>query len=141
MSLHLEDQLCFSLYRAARSVIRSYDPLLKELGITYPQYLMLMILWDVKEPVTVDYMENRLQPETGTYEGLLEGLQDAGLATVEDDTITITQKGSDLEPRAVCIPETILNEYRKSGVDLVEFRESLEIVREAGDAAEMQYPN
>ena len=57
MSLHLEDQLCFSLYRAARSVIRSYDPLLKELGITYPQYLMLMILWDVKEPVTVDYME------------------------------------------------------------------------------------
>ena len=141
MSLHLEDQLCFSLYRAARSVIRSYDPLLKELGITYPQYLMLMILWDVKEPVTVDYMENRLQPETGTYEGLLEGLQDAGLATVEDDTITITQKGSDLEPRAVCIPETILNEYRKSGVDLVEFRESLDIVREAGDAAEMQYPN
>lgn len=141
MSLHLEDQLCFSLYRAARSVIRSYDPLLKELGITYPQYLMLMILWDVKEPVTVDYMENRLQPETGTYEGLLEGLQDAGLATVEDDTITITQKGIDLEPRAVCIPETILNEYRKSGVDLVEFRESLEIVREAGDAAEMQYPN
>ena len=141
MSLHLEDQLCFSLYRAARSVIRSYDPLLKELGITYPQYLMLMILWDVKEPVTVDYMENRLQPETGTYEGLLEGLQDAGLATVEDDTITITQKGSDLEPRAMCIPETILNEYRKSGVDLVEFRESLEIVREAGDAAEMQYPN
>ena len=141
MSLHLEDQLCFSLYRAARSVIRSYDPLLKELGITYPQYLMLMILWDVKEPVTVDYMEDRLQPETGTYEGLLEGLQDAGLATVEDGTITITQKGSDLEPRAVCIPETILSEYRKSGVDLVEFRESLEIVREAGDAAEMQYPN
>lgn len=141
MSLHLEDQLCFSLYRAARSVIRSYDPLLEELGITYPQYLMLMILWDVKEPVTVDYMENRLQPETGTYEGLLEGLQEAGLATVEDDTITITQKGSDLEPRAMCIPETILNEYRKSGVDLVEFRESLEIVREAGDAAEMQYPN
>lgn len=141
MSLHLEDQLCFSLYRAARSVIRSYDPLLKELGITYPQYLMLMILWDVKEPVTVDYMEDRLQPETGTYEGLLEGLQDAGLATVEDGTITITQKGSDLEPRAVCIPETILNEYRKSGVDLVEFRESLDIVREAGDAAEMQYPN
>ena len=141
MSLHLEDQLCFSLYRAARSVIRSYDPLLKELGITYPQYLMLMILWDVKEPVTVDYMKDRLQPETGTYEGLLEGLQDVGLATVEDDTITITQKGIDLEPRAVCIPETILNEYRKSGVDLVEFRESLDIVREAGDAAEMQYPN
>lgn len=141
MSLHLEDQLCFSLYRAARSVIRSYDPLLEELGITYPQYLMLMILWDVKEPVTVDYIENRLQPETGTYEGLLEGLQDAGLATVEDGTITITQKGIDLEPRAVCIPETILNEYRKSGVDLVEFRESLDIVREAGDAAEMQYPN
>lgn len=141
MSLHLEDQLCFSLYRAARSVIRSYDPLLKELGITYPQYLMLMILWDVKKPVTVDYMKDRLQTETGTYEGLLEGLQDAGLATVEDGTITITQKGIDLEPRAVCIPETILNEYRKSGVDLVEFRESLDIVREAGDAAEMQYPN
>ena len=60
---------------------------------------------------------------------------------MEDGTITITQKGSDLEPRAVCIPETILNEYRKSGVDLVEFRESLDIVREAGDAAEMQYPN
>ena len=67
MSLHLEDQLCFSLYRAARSVIRSYDPLLKELDITYPQYLMLMILWEVKEPITLEAMEERLQPETGTY--------------------------------------------------------------------------
>lgn len=141
MSLHLEDQLCFSLYRAARSVIRSYDPLLKELDITYPQYLMLMILWEVKEPITLEAMEERLQPETGTYEGLVQGLQDSGLATVEDGKVTITQKGIDLEPRAVCIPETILNEYRQSGVDLVEFRESLEIVRDAGDASQMEYPH
>lgn len=141
MSLHLEDQLCFSLYRAARSVIRSYAPLLDELGITYQQYLMLMILWDSEEPVTLESMEKRLQPESGTFEGLVKGLEESGLATVEDGKVIITQKGSDLEPRAVCIPETILNEYRKSGVDLVEFRESLDIVREAGDAAEMQYPN
>ena len=128
MSLHLEDQLCFSLYRAARSVIRSYAPLLDELGITYQQYLMLMILWDSEEPVTLESMEKRLQPESGTFEGLVKGLEESGLATVEDGKVIITQKGSDLEPRAVCIPETILNEYRKSGVDLVEFRESLEIV-------------
>lgn len=135
MSLHLEDQLCFSLYRAARSVIRSYAPLLDELGITYQQYLMLMILWDSEEPVTLESMEKRLQPESGTFEGLVKGLEESGLATVEDGKVIITQKGSDLEPRAVCIPETILNEYRKSGVDLVEFRESLEIVREAGEAS------
>lgn len=141
MSLHLEDQLCFSLYRAARSVIRSYAPLLDELGITYQQYLMLMILWDSEEPVTLESMEKRLQPESGTFEGLVKGLEESGLATVEDGKVIITQKGSDLEPRAVCIPETILNEYRKSGVDLVEFRESLEIVREAGEASKMEYPN
>ncbi|QPS60045.1 MarR family winged helix-turn-helix transcriptional regulator [Corynebacterium minutissimum] len=141
MSLHLEDQLCFSLYRAARSVIRSYAPLLEELGITYQQYLMLMILWDSEEPVTLESMEKRLQPESGTFEGLVQGLEESGLATVEDGTVTITQKGIDLKPRAVCIPETILNEYRKSGVDLVEFRESLEIVREAGEASKMEYPN
>ncbi|MDK8764371.1 MarR family winged helix-turn-helix transcriptional regulator [Corynebacterium minutissimum] len=141
MSLHLEDQLCFSLYRAARSVIRSYAPLLDELGITYQQYLMLMILWDSEEPVTLESMEKRLQPESGTFEGLVQGLEESGLATVEDGKVIITQKGSDLEPRAVCIPETILNEYRKSGVDLVEFRESLEIVREAGEASKLEYPN
>lgn len=141
MSLHLEDQLCFSLYRAAHSVIRSYAPLLEELGITYQQYLMLMILWDSDEPVTLESMEKRLQPESGTFEGLVRGLEESGLATVEDGTVTITQKGVDLKPRAVCIPETILNEYRKSGVDLVEFRESLEIVREAGEASKMEYPH
>lgn len=141
MSLHLEDQLCFSLYRAARSVIRSYAPLLEELGITYQQYLMLMILWDSEEPVTLESMEKRLQPESGTFESLVQGLEESGLATVENGTVTITQKGIDLKPRAVCIPETILNEYRKSGVDLVEFRESLEIVREAGEASKMEYPN
>lgn len=141
MSLHLEDQLCFSLYRAARSVIRSYAPLLDELGITYQQYLMLMILWDSEEPVTLESMEKRLQPESGTFEGLVKGLEESGLATVEDGKVIITQKGIDLKPRAVCIPETILNEYRKSGVDLVEFRESLEIVREAGEASKMEYPN
>ncbi len=141
MSLHLEDQLCFSLYRAARSVIRSYAPLLEELGITYQQYLMLMILWDSEEPVTLESMEKRLQPESGTFESLVQGLEESGLATVENGTVTITQKGIDLKPRAVCIPETILNEYRKSGVDLVEFRESLDIVREAGEASKMEYPN
>ena len=141
MSLHLEDQLCFSLYRAARSVIRSYAPLLEELGITYQQYLMLMILWDSEEPVTLEAMEKRLQPESGTFEGLVQGLEESGLATVEDGKVTITQKGIDLKPRAVCIPETILNEYRKSGVDLVEFRESLDIVREAGEASKLEYPH
>ena len=141
MSLHLEDQLCFSLYRAARSVIRSYAPLLEELGITYQQYLMLMILWDSEEPVTLEAMEKRLQPESGTFEGLVKGLEESGLATVENGTVTITQKGIDLKPRAVCIPETILNEYRKSGVDLVEFRESLDIVREAGEASKLEYPH
>ena len=141
MSLHLEDQLSFSLYRAARSVIRSYAPLLEELGITYQQYLMLMILWDSEEPVTLESMEKRLQPESGTFESLVQGLEESGLATVENGTVTITQKGIDLKPRAVCIPETILNEYRKSGVDLVEFRDSLEIVREAGEASKMEYPN
>ncbi|OFR67239.1 hypothetical protein HMPREF2875_07455 [Corynebacterium sp. HMSC078H07] len=122
-------------------MIRSYAPLLDELGITYQQYLMLMILWDSEEPVTLESMEKRLQPESGTFEGLVKGLEESGLATVEDGKVIITQKGSDLEPRAVCIPETILNEYRKSGVDLVEFRESLEIVREAGEASKLEYPN
>ncbi|WP_462159729.1 hypothetical protein [Pseudoalteromonas sp. GB56] len=48
-ALHLNNQLCFKLYTASRLVVRGYQPMLKELGITYPQYLVLMVLWQARE--------------------------------------------------------------------------------------------
>ena len=76
--LRLDDQLCFALYSATNAVVRRYRPLLAELGITYPQYLLLLVLWQ-DGPCTVGGLGDRLSLPPHGLSPLLDRLEQAGL--------------------------------------------------------------
>jgi DNA-binding MarR family transcriptional regulator len=76
----LDDQLCFDLYAASRAVTSAYRPALRELGLTYPQYLVLIVLWD-EETVTVRTLAERLRLDHGTLTPLLKRMEEADLIT------------------------------------------------------------
>lgn len=109
--LKLENQLCFALYEASRATIDIYRPLLDELGITYPQYLVLLILWE-KGTSSVKEIGLLLHLDSGTLSPLLKRLEAAGLITrrrrptderVVD--IALTEEGTALKQRAASLPE------------------------------------
>src|SRR4051794_41806012 len=79
-SVALDDQLCFALYAASRAVTARYRPMLDELGVTYPQYLVLMLLWE-EDGQTVGQLGNPLALDSGTLSPLLKRLTPAGLGT------------------------------------------------------------
>ena len=81
-SLLLDDQLCFALYAAQRAVTAAYRPLLDELGLTYPQYLVLLVLWERGE-TTVKDLASALRLDYGTMSPLLKRLEAAGLVRRE----------------------------------------------------------
>src|ERR687895_884283 len=76
--LALDAQLCFPLYAATRAVTRTYADLLGDLGLTYPQYLTLLALWETDEPVTVGDLGTRLRLDSGTLTPLLKRLETEG---------------------------------------------------------------
>lgn len=109
--LKLENQLCFPLYAAAKEVVRRYRPFLEPLGLTYTQYIAMMVLWEYKE-ITVSKMGKLLMLDSGTLTPMLKKMEVSGLLTrrrsKQDEReliVTITQKGSDLRKEAVKIPE------------------------------------
>ena len=111
--LKLENQICFPLYTASRLLVQAYTPLLKELGVTYPQYLVLLVLWEDQE-VTVGQITNRLLLETSTITPLLKRMEQMGLVerkrSVSDERkvlIQLTEKGEALKQNACTIPETL----------------------------------
>ncbi len=100
--LKLSDQLCFATYAAAHAFTRVYKPLLDPLGLTYPQYLVMLVLWE-QDNITVREIGEKLFLDSGTLTPLLKRLQAAGLVERTRDTkderqvrITLTQKGTDL---------------------------------------------
>ena len=108
--LKIENQLCFPLYASARKIVNLYTPHLKKLGVTYTQYIALMILWDKKE-VTVGDLCEKLYLDTGTITPLLKKLQEQGLVektrNTEDErgvVIKITDAGMELREKAKEIP-------------------------------------
>lgn len=109
-ALKIENQLCFPLYAASRSIIRRYKPFLDELDLTYTQYLAMMVLWQEKA-MTVKELGNMLYLDSGTLTPLLKKLEAKGLITrkrsEEDERnliITITAEGEQLREQAVDIP-------------------------------------
>ncbi|MFD1215194.1 MULTISPECIES: MarR family winged helix-turn-helix transcriptional regulator [Microbulbifer] len=112
-ALHLDRQLCFALYASSRAMIRAYQPMLRALGITYPQYLVLLLLWqwaDEKrsaEAITVGALGEHLMLDSGTLTPLLKRMEGAGLLTrqrsITDERtllIALTEEGRSLQPRA-----------------------------------------
>ncbi len=110
-ALALDAQLCFPLYAATRAVTRVYGPLLSDLGLTYPQYLTLLALWDEGEPLTVGELGRRLRLDSGTLTPVLKRLEQAGHVTRQRDPhderrvlIAVTAAGWDLCDQAADIP-------------------------------------
>jgi MarR family transcriptional regulator, organic hydroperoxide resistance regulator len=123
-SVALDDQLCFALYAASRAVTARYRPMLEELGLTYPQYLVMMLLWE-QDNQTVGQLGHRLALDSGTLSPLLKRLTAAGLVTrhrrVEDErsvSIALTDAGRALEDKSISISEAMIDAI---GFDAAEF--------------------
>ncbi len=108
--LRLDSQLCFPLYAASRKIVQKYTPYLKELDLTYTQYITLMVLWE-EEEVTVKDLTKRLFLDTGTMTPLLHKMEKNGLVircrSKEDERvvkISLTEKGWALRDQAAEIP-------------------------------------
>jgi MarR family transcriptional regulator, organic hydroperoxide resistance regulator len=111
--LKLDQHLCFALYRASRAVIRAYDPLLKPLGITYPQYLVLLVLWE-GDGVGVKELGERLALDSATLTPLLKRLEAQGLLNRQRDDrderavrIFLTPKGTALRAKTRKFPSEL----------------------------------
>jgi len=105
-SLKLENQLCFPLYAASRLVTKCYQPALDALGITYPQYLVLMVLWE-NDSVNLSLLAEKLMLQSNTLTPLLKRMQEAGLVarvrSLKDErsiVISLTERGMALKEKA-----------------------------------------
>ena len=131
-SVALDDQLCFALYAASRAVTARYRPMLDAIGLTYPQYLVMMLLWETDHQ-TVGQLGTRLALDSGTLSPLLKRLTAAGFVTrhrrVEDErsvAIAITDAGRALREKAFAISEEMIGTI---GFDTGEFDELKERLR------------
>ncbi|MBQ9665806.1 MAG: MarR family transcriptional regulator [Bacteroidaceae bacterium] len=104
--LQLENQICFRLYTAARLITQAYTPMLNELGITYPQYLVLMVLWE-QDGQPVNDIAHRLVLETNTVTPLLQRMEKQGIVErhrgetdKRQQIVSLTEKGKAMEEHA-----------------------------------------
>jgi MarR family transcriptional regulator, organic hydroperoxide resistance regulator len=112
----LDRQLCFALYTASRAVVRAYAPLLDDAGLTYPQYITMMVLWeDPERPRSVGELGERLHLDSGTLTPLLKRLAGLGYVTrsrdAEDERrvlVSLTAEGLALRDRLAAVPESFL---------------------------------
>ncbi|TGX55167.1 MarR family transcriptional regulator [Sphingomonas gei] len=138
--LALDNQLCFAVYSAAHALNRAYKPLLAQLGLTYPQYLALLILWE-RDGQRVGEIGARLMLDTNTLTPLLKRLEAMGLVarrrSAEDERqvlISLTEKGSAMRARAAAVPPEIFAATGCSLDDIVRLRTELAALRERLDA-------
>lgn len=131
-ALKLENQLCFSLYAAARLVTRRYQPLLAPLGITYPQYIVLMVLWE-DEPCRVSHLVERTLLNTNTLTPLLQKLEGLGYVTrtrkQEDERvveIALTPKGRSLKEQCFCVPASLFQSMGSTPEEALQMKRLLD---------------
>ena len=112
--LLLDNQLCYALYAAAHRMTRSYRPLLERVGLTYPQYLVLLVLWET-DGVTVSEIGRRLRLDSGTLTPVLKRLEGAGLlmrnrrrSDEREVEIALTAKGLSLRSEAAGIRQSVM---------------------------------
>lgn len=111
--LKIENQLCFPLYAAAKEVVRRYRPLLDPLGLTYTQYITMMILWENRS-ITVSKLGDKLYLDSGTLTPMLKKMEQSGwiirTRSKEDERkvlVTITTKGEALYYKALEVPKAM----------------------------------
>lgn len=139
--LDLDAQLCFPLYAASRAVTRAYGPLLRDVGLTYPQYLTLLALWDDGEPMTVGELGSRLRLDSGTLTPILKRLEQAGLVTRRRDSnderrvlVAVTAAGRDLQDQVCDIPSRLVGSLALNAAESRQLRGLLESLLDRLDA-------
>jgi DNA-binding MarR family transcriptional regulator len=139
--LALDAQLCFPLYAATRAVTHSYAELLAETGLTYPQYLALLALWDADEPLTVGDLGKRLRLDSGTLTPLLKRLEAAGHVVRRRDPederrvlLDVTAQGRALRDDVTDVPGRLARATGLSARDGKELRRILEKLLSGLDA-------
>ncbi|WP_309614990.1 MarR family transcriptional regulator [Salinibacterium sp.] len=137
--LALERQVCFALAAASRSVIGLYRPVLQPLGLTHPQYLVMLALWE-RSPRTVRDIGQALRLEPATLSPLLKRLQSAGLLTrnrnVNDERaldVELTTEGRALRGRAELVPGQIVDRLGMDTAELERIRDGLTLLLAASD--------
>jgi len=135
--LKLENQLCFPVYAASRLITREYQPLLDKLSITYPQYLVLMVLWE-NNHLPVNDIAKKLVLNTNTITPLLKRMEQQGLIKRERSEkderkviVHLSKQGVALQEEAARIPEELVKRLSDSNLkldDLVKLKESLNLL-------------
>ncbi len=135
-ALQLDHQLCFALYSASLAMTKLYKPLLTELGLTYPQYLALLALWE-RDGLRVSELGERLFLDSGTLTPLLKRMEAAGLVhrqrSSEDERsvhIHLTPGGRALKDRAAAVPGCILQATQCSLGEVVELTRRVQALRD-----------
>lgn len=130
--LKLDNQLCFALYSASRAIIRAYAPLLKRLGVTYTQYIVLLVLWEQND-ISFGKLSERLNLDSGTLTPLLKKMEKQSLLTRKRSKnderqiqICLTKKGLELKKEALAIPEQMLCKIPFSMDEAIGIKNTLE---------------
>jgi DNA-binding MarR family transcriptional regulator len=134
--LALENQFCFALYSASLAMTKTYKPYLDRLGITYPQYLVMLVLWE-QDDVLVKSIGERLFLDSGTLTPLLKRLEASGLITRKRDEtderqvrITLTREGRLLRKKAQDIPRQVLCASGQSQSAIGDLKARLSVIRD-----------
>ena len=134
--LQLDQQLCFALYSPSLAMTRLYKPLLNALGLTYPQYLALLVLWE-RDGLAVSALGDKLFLDSGTLTPLLKRMEAAGLITrrraVDDErrvNITLTAQGQQLKLKAATVPACILAATQCPIAEVMALTQQLQALRQ-----------
>lgn len=127
--LKLENQICFPFYAISRLIIRAYQPHLESLGITYPQFLVLLVLWE-EDGQSVNQIAEKLILNTNTITPLLKRMEQMDLISrtksKEDERmvmVNLTPKGQEMQEEAACIPDELLAKLAGEDIKREDFSE------------------
>jgi len=116
-AIRLKNQLCFPLYAVSNMITRKYKPLLDDLDLTYTQYIVMMVMWEEKQ-VNEKFLCESLCLKSNTVGPLLKKLEGKGFIRKEKDkddernlVITLTEEGDRLKEKALCVPQSIAQEF------------------------------
>ncbi|WUP39744.1 MarR family transcriptional regulator [Streptomyces europaeiscabiei] len=144
--LRLDRQICFSLHAASRAFNSVYRVVLKDLGITYPQYLVMLVLWEQGE-LPVKKLGEHLRLDSGTLSPLLKRLEAAGLvrrerSALDERSVVVrpTGEGTALRERALAVPRRIVSATTFDIDEIRELRDRLDRLTTALDEAALEEP-
>ena len=127
--LKLENQICFPFYAISRLITRAYQPHLESLGITYPQFLVLLVLWE-EDGQTVNQIAEKLILNTNTITPLLKRMEQLELVSREKSKederkvmVNLTRKGQEMQVEAACIPDELLTKLAGKDIKREDFSE------------------